>query len=276
MSRVAWLLAVLSLSLGGLYSDLRAEVDVPPLAGPVVDRTGSLSATDIETLTTTIDRLTAERGSQIAVLIVPTTSPETSEQFGIRVAEQWRIGRRGIDDGVIVLVATEDRTVRLEVGYGLEGALPDATAKRIIDEIIVPRFRAADILGGLAAGIEAIAAVIRGESLPAPTAESGDSSPDLITLIIIGTVLSALLTPLFGRVGGAAVSSIGSALIGLAIAAPLIAIIAGFMVFFFSLTGVGMGGRRGGYSAGGQGRSAPRSYSGGGGSFGGGGASGRW
>jgi uncharacterized protein len=277
MSRVTWLITAFSLALGILYSDLQAEVDIPALSSPVVDQTGTLSAADITTLSSAIERLAAERGSQIAILLVPTTAPETIEQFGIRVAERWRIGRRGIDDGVIVLVATADRAVRLEVGYGLEGALPDAIAKRIIEDIIVPRFRRGDVGDGLAAGVEAIAAIIRGESLPQAEARPEASPSDFIfVIIILGTFLSALLAPLLGQVGGATVSAIGSALIGLALAAPFIAIVAGLMVFFFSLSGGGRAGRFGGYHVGGGGRPMPRNYSGGGGGFGGGGASGRW
>src|SRR6202045_418577 len=112
-----------------------ADVAVPPLSGRVVDQTGTLSSGDIASLTQTLKNLEARKGSQIAVLIVPTTQPETIEQYSIRVAEAWKIGRKKIDDGALMVVAKDDRRLRIEGGYGLEAALNDATAKRIIDEI---------------------------------------------------------------------------------------------------------------------------------------------
>src|SRR5437868_9514281 len=128
-----------------------AEVAVAPLSGRVVDQTGTLSSGDIASLTQTLKNLEARKGSQVAVLIVPTTAPETIEQYSIRVAEAWKIGRRKIDDGALLVVAKDDRKLRIEVGYGLEGALNDVTAKRIIDEVITPRFRNGDFAGGISA-----------------------------------------------------------------------------------------------------------------------------
>src|SRR3979411_3004321 len=126
-----------------------ADVAVPPLTGRVVDQTGPLASGDIAALQQTLQNFEARKGSQVAVLIVPTTAPETIEQYSIRVAEAWKIGRRKVDDGALVVVAKDDRKLRIEVGYGLEGALNDATAKRIIDEVITPRFRSGDFSGGL-------------------------------------------------------------------------------------------------------------------------------
>src|ERR1700727_2915982 len=145
-----------------------ADVAVPPLTGRVVDQTGTLSAGDIAALTQTIRGLELRKGSQIAVLIVPTTEPETIEQYAIRVAEAWKIGRKKVDDGALLVVAKNDRKLRIEVGYGLEGALNDVTSKRIIDEIITPKFKNGDFAGGIAAGVDRIVGVINGESLPAP------------------------------------------------------------------------------------------------------------
>ena len=153
-----------------------ADVAVPPLSGRVVDQTGTLSGSDIASLTQTLKALETRKGSQVAVLIVPTTAPETIEQYSIRVAEAWKIGRKKIDDGALLVIAKDDRKLRIEVGYGLEGALNDVTAKRIIDEIITPRFRSGDFAGGISAGVDRIVGVIDGEKLPAP--ESGQS-PDL-------------------------------------------------------------------------------------------------
>ena len=132
-----------------------ADVAVPPLSGRVVDQTGTLSAGDISSLTQTLKDLETRKGSQVAVLIVPTTAPETIEQYSIRVAEAWKIGRKKIDDGALLVVAKDDHKLRIEVGYGLEGALTDVTASRIIDEIIVPKFRSGDFAGGISAGVDA-------------------------------------------------------------------------------------------------------------------------
>src|ERR1700681_3399051 len=145
-----------------------ADVAVPPLSGRVVDQTGTLSAGDISSLTQTLKDLETRKGSQVAVLIVPTTAPETIEQYSIRVAEAWKIGRKKIDDGALLVIAKNDRKLRIEVGYGLEGALTDVTSKRIIDEIITPRFRNSDFSGGISAGADRIMRIVEGEKLPAP------------------------------------------------------------------------------------------------------------
>src|SRR5580700_8824904 len=137
-----------------------ADVAVPPLSGRVVDQTGTLSSDDIDALTQTLKDLEQRKGSQVAVLIVPTTQPETIEQYSIRVAEAWKIGRKKIDDGALLVVAKNDRKLRIEVGYGLEGALNDITAKRIIDEIITPKFRSGDFAGGISAGLTRIIGMI--------------------------------------------------------------------------------------------------------------------
>src|ERR1700682_119164 len=144
-----------------------ADVAVPPLSGRVVDQTGTLSSGDFAALTQTLKDLETRKGSQIAVLIVPTTDQESIEQFSIRVAEAWKIGRKKIDDGALLVVAKNDRHLRIEVGYGLEGALNDVTAKRIIDEVITPKFRSGDFAGGISAGVDRIIRVIDGETLPA-------------------------------------------------------------------------------------------------------------
>src|SRR6201985_3092702 len=145
-----------------------AQVAVPPLSGRVVDQTATLSSSDTSALTQRLKDLETRKGSQVAVLIVPTTAPETIEQYSIRVAEAWKIGRRKIDDGALLVVAKDDRKLRIEVGYGLEGALTDVGARRIIDEVITPKFRNGDFAGGISAGIDRIIRVIDGEPLPAP------------------------------------------------------------------------------------------------------------
>src|ERR1700680_4896466 len=182
-----------------------ADVAVPPLSGRVVDQTGTLSSGDIASLTQTLKDLEARKGSQLAVLIVPTTAPETIEQYSIRVAEAWKIGRKKIDDGALLVVAKDDRKLRIEVGYGLEGALTDVTAKRIIDEVITPKFKNGDFAGGISAGVDRIIRVIAGEKLPAPPEpparqgfDSSNFDGSFLPFIIIGLLMSgAVLRSIF-------------------------------------------------------------------------------
>ena len=145
-----------------------AQLPVPPLGGRVTDQTATLTEQQKSTLEQTLRSFEARKGSQVAVLIVPSTAPETIEQYALRVAEQWKPGRKNVDDGALLVVAKDDRTLRIEVGYGLEGALTDAASKRIISEIIVPRFRQGDYYGGITAGVDRILRVIDGEPLPKP------------------------------------------------------------------------------------------------------------
>ena len=157
----------LALLLGWVFPAL-ADVAVPPLVGRVVDLTGTLSTNDVSAMNQTIRAFEARKGSQVAVLIVPSTDGEAIEPFSLRVAEAWKIGRKKIDDGVLLVIAKNDRKLRIEVGYGLEGALTDVTSKRIIDEIITPHFRSGDFAGGISAGVDRIIRIIDGEKLPAP------------------------------------------------------------------------------------------------------------
>src|SRR5882757_3444340 len=183
-----------------------ADVAVPPLSGRVVDQTGTLSSGDIASLTQTLRSLEARKGSQIAVLIVPTTQPESIEQFSIRVAEAWKIGRKKIDDGALLVIAKNDRHLRIEVGYGLEGALTDVTSKRIIDEDITPKFKSGDFAGGISAGVDRIIRVVDGEPLPSPEpphwqapARLSDIDP-LNPFVIFGVVITgAILRTMLGR-----------------------------------------------------------------------------
>src|SRR5258705_12332828 len=145
-----------------------AAVAVPPLSGRVVDQTGTLSSDDIASLTQTLQSLEARKGSQVAVLIVPTTVPETIEQYSIRVAEAWKIGRKKIDDGALLVVAKNDRHLRIEVGHGLEGSLTDATTKRIIDEDILSQSKAGKCARLMTAGVIRRIGAFEGDRLPAP------------------------------------------------------------------------------------------------------------
>ncbi|SHK13750.1 uncharacterized protein SAMN05444159_2519 [Bradyrhizobium lablabi] len=278
-----------------------ADVAVPPLTGRVVDQTGTLSSGDIASLTQLSKNLELRKGSQVAVLIVPTTQPETIEQFSIRVADAWKIGRKKIDDGALLVVAKDDRRLRIEVGYGLEGALPDVTTKRIIDEIITPKFRSGDFAGGVSAGVERIIGVIDGEPLPAPPQrQQQQQSSDLTWLlnplnpftIIAILVLGGVMRGIFGRLlgsltTGGMIGLLAWFVFGSLIVSALAGIVASvFTMFSDSITtpapagrgggGGWVGGGGGSWSGGGSSSSDSGSFSGGGGSFGGGGASGSW
>jgi uncharacterized protein len=295
---------VLALLLGWLFPALSpalADVPVPPLVGRVVDQTGTLSSGDIDSLQQTLRGFEARKGSQVAVLIVPTTEPESIEQYSLRVAEAWKIGRKKIDDGAILVVAKNDRKLRIEVGYGLEGALTDITSKRIIDEIITPRFRSGDFSGGISAGVDQMIRVIDGEKLPAPPPPQQRQSStrsfdpgDLFNPFLIIPVLlfGGMIRSVMGRLVGSAVSGGLVALIawfffGSLVAAALSGVVASLFVMFSdgitaatpSGRGRGGGWSGGGYSGGswsGGSSSGSSDSGGGGGSFGGGGASGSW
>ena len=261
-----------------------AEVVIPPLTARVTDHTATLTAEQQAALDQTLRAFEALKGSQIAVLMVPTTAPETIEQYSLRVVEQWKLGRQKVDDGALLIIAKEDRALRIEVGYGLEGALNDATSKRIISEIITPHFRHGDFYGGISAGVDRMIRVIDGEALPPPVARpatlSDTISRQLPLILFLGVAIGGVLRALLGRLPGAAV---GGAIIALVawwlIGAIAVALIAGVVAFVFTLLGGAAG--RGGLAGdpgrlGGRGRFGGGGFGGGGGSFGGGGASGRW
>ena len=136
--------------------------------GHVIDQTGTLTAIQKTTLEQMLTAFEARKGSQLAVLMVASTAPEAIEQYALRVAERWKLGRKKVDDGAILVVAKNDRMLRIEVGYGLEGALNDATSKRIISETIVPQFKQQDFYGGITAGVGQIIRVVDGEPLSVP------------------------------------------------------------------------------------------------------------
>ena len=269
-----------------------ADVAVPPLTGRVVDQTGTLRAAQAADLEQKLKSFEDRKGSQIAVLIVPTTAPETIEQYSIRVVDQWKLGRRKVDDGALLLVAKDDRKLRIEVGYGLEGALNDATTKRIIDEIITPLFRKGDFAGGIDAGVDRMIRVIDGEPLPSPAERSNmpqgtwDAIGEFFPVVIIMTLVAGgILRAIFGPLLGALVTGGGVAfVVWLFVGVVTIAGLAGLIAFAFTLFGsFASTGRGGGYGGGyrggsswGSGSGSGGGFSGGGGSFGGGGASGSW
>nr|WP_155625040.1 YgcG family protein [Burkholderia vietnamiensis] len=254
---------------------------VPALSARVTDATGTLSDEQRSTLEQSLKDYEARKGSQIAVLIVPTTQPETIEQYSIRVVEQWKLGRTRVDDGVLLIIAKNDRTLRIEVGYGLEGVLTDATSNRIIEDIIVPRFRQGDFYGGVSAGVDGIMRVVDGEPLPAPRQSPGPGAGSLLPVLFVLTIVAGgVLRTLFGRLAGAVITGGAVGFVAwLLSGAVLVAIVAGAISLVFTLIGAGMGMRVGGPYIGGHsgGQGSGRDiFRGGGGGFGGGGASGRW
>jgi uncharacterized protein len=268
-----------------LLGAAHAEVPVPALKARVTDLTGTLNAQQKDDLESRIAAYETRRGSQIAVLILPTTQPEEIEQYSIRVAEAWKIGRKVADDGLLLIVAKDDRRLRIEVGYGLEGVIPDSMAKRVIDERITPRLRDGDFYGGVRDGVDQLIKLAEGEKLPppapAPAGRRGSAEPTqlLIPALFFILIGGGFLKAILGRFGGSAATAAGLGVIawllfGLAIG--VLAAIAGF-IFAFANTGMGGGGWSSGGGSWGGGSSGGSSWGGGGGGgFGGGGASGRW
>ena len=285
--------------LAALWSSalLAAEVPVPELRARVTDRTATLDQASTAALEERLKAFEDRTGSQIAVLVISTTEPEEIEQYALRVVEAWQLGREGIDDGALLLVALEDRNVRIEVGYGLEGALTDLVSRRIISESVLPGFRSGDIPGGIELGVDRMIAVAEGEDLPEPQSDwdpgplTGLSGllPFLLILAFIGgSVLRAVLGRFWGSLASGSVVGfvawLVSGLIGVALLAAFITFLA--MLLGGSRTGGGRWSSHpragsssgGGWTSGGWGGGgfSGGGFSGGGGSFGGGGASGSW
>ena len=286
------LLIVLALC-GSVF--LHAQVAVPPLTGHVIDQTATLTVEQKASLEQTLTAFEARKGSQLAVLMVASTAPEAIEAYALRVAEQWKLGRKKVDDGAILVVAKADRTLRIEVGYGLEGVLNDATGKRIIDETIVPLFKQQDFAGGIQAGVNQIIRIVDGEPLPAPGGKRGEGPANVRQyapiLFILALVVGGVLRSALGKVPGSLLTGGAVAVVAWFVAGAVsIALIAGVIALFFTLLSGGMGGRGiGGYYGGGlgglgglggfgggRGGGGGGGFRGGGGGFGGGGASGRW
>ena len=269
-----------------------AEVPVPPLKTRVTDLAGVLSVAQRDAIERTLADFESRKGSQIAVLIVPTTKPEEIAQYGIRVAEAWKLGRKGVDDGVLLLVAKNDRKVRIEVGRGLEGAIPDAVAKRIVAEIVTPRFKQGDFEGGIREGVDRIVKVIEGEPLPSPRRVSAPTGrgagPDwlfwaifLIPVLLVGASIARALLGRFA--GGVVAGGLAGVIVGLIAGSCLLALLVGFVAFLLALASRGgtvlPAGRRSsgtGWTGGGSFRGGGSEFGGGGGHCGGGGASGEW
>ncbi|WP_119154990.1 TPM domain-containing protein [Caldimonas tepidiphila] len=297
-----WLVALL---LTSALPALQAQElqPVPPLSARVIDRTATLDDAQRRALEDKLARFEAAHGTQIAVLMVPSTLPEDIAAYAHRVADSWKIGRREVGDGLLLLVAKDDRRVRIEVAKTLEGAIPDLAASRIINETMVPAFRAGDFAAGIDAGLERLMGLVRGEGLPAPGSGDRTAAPrlgfalqDLAVFLFVGVpVVGAVLTGLFGRKLGSLATGLGVGAIGTSITGSLgLGIAAGLLgLVLILLLGIGAGGRRarrrhighappiiwggggGGWGGGGFGGGGGFS-SGGGGDFGGGGASGNW
>jgi uncharacterized protein len=270
---------------------------VPPLTARVTDLTGTLSGGAVARIEAKLADLEAKKGSQIGVLIVPTTQPEDIDQYGIRVENAWKLGRKGVDDGAYLIVAKNDRRVRIEVAYGLEGALPDAIANRIVDETIAPHFKQGDFDGGVEAGVDKMISVVNGEPLPAPDKKwehHGGLSNMLPLLLVVVVVAGGVLRSIFGRLfGSIATGGLAGGIAWLVSHFIPIGLGAGIVAFLFAMLaggsrgwsggsgwGSGFGGGIGGLGGFGGGRGGGfgggGGFSGGGGMGGGGGASGSW
>lgn len=289
-------LAALALWAASGAAQAQAEQAIPPLTARVTDTSGTLTDAQRSALEAKLEAFEHEKGAQVAVLVVPTTQPEAIEQYSIRVVDAWKLGRAQPDDGVLLLVAKDDRQLRIEVGYGLEGALPDAIASRIIRETITPRFREGDYYGGIDAGLDRILGVIRGEALPPPDErwQGGDVASrglDLLPVLLFAVLFfSGILRAVFGRgLGSLLTGGAVGGIVYLVLATLGVSIAAGLGAWLLSLLLAALGGggwssgpRHGGWGGGGWGGGlggggfGGGGFRGGGGGFGGGGASGRW
>lgn len=287
---VQWLWLALSLLTLPAWAAAGASnlVAIPALSSPVTDVTQTLSPQAQQSLAQKLNQFSQEKGSQIAILIVDSTQPEDIAQFGIRVAEAWKIGRDKQDDGVIIIVAKADRKMRIEVGYGLEGAIPDLVAKRIVSETMAPHFRQGDFEGGLNAAVDQLMALIAGEALSAPQKQyssAGGLLDWLPILMFVAIFTGMILRSLFGTYAGSALNGGALGVLVWILGGALLTVLLVFVAaFIFTLAmGGSRGGGYGGYPTGygggygGGGLGGRDIFSGGGGGdFGGGGASGDW
>lgn len=279
----AWCLGFLALLFSAMVV-AQEPVAVPALSARVTDTAGVLSVDEKAQLEAKLAAFEQAKGAQIAVLLVSTTEPESIEQFSIRAVDKWRLGRKGLDDGAMLLIAVKDQALRIEVGYGLEGALTDAVSKRIVSDVIIPQLKLGSYYNALDAGVAAMMQVISGEDLPKPSrSAAGGRLSDLGSLESIAPILFAVvfvgggvLRAIFGRfLGAGMIATVAAGIVWFLLSSVIFAGVVAAIAFFVSLTG-GLGRGRlggGGFSGGGFGGGG---FSGGGGGFGGGGASGRW
>ncbi|OGB30877.1 MAG: hypothetical protein A3F78_06950 [Burkholderiales bacterium RIFCSPLOWO2_12_FULL_61_40] len=289
-----WTWALLVLIPCGVWA--QDVLPVPPLSAHVMDSTATLSRAQLQALDTKLQAFEASSGTQVVVLILPTTQPEDIASYANRVANAWKIGRKEVGDGLLLIVAKNDRQLRIEVAKTLEGAIPDLAAKRVIDQAITPQFRQGDFAGGLEQGVNQIMALIQGEALPAPRTgpgghrgNSGFQWMDLAVFLFFAVAVGGSIAQrLFGtRLGavltGGAAGVVVAVLTSSVVVGALAALVALVLALLFRLgRGLPSSGRNGwgGGGLGGGGWGGPSGgggfRSGGGGDFGGGGASGRW
>jgi len=283
------------LAAAAFAADPTDPIAVPKLTGRVVDLTGTLSAPERDALAAKLAAFEGARGSQVAVLLVPSIGTEVIEDFATRVTDEWKLGRAGVDDGVLFVIAKQERKLRIQSGRGVQGTLTDALSKRIIVERVTPRFRTGDFAGGIDAGVESIMKAIEGEALPPPAQKKSSGRPvsvvssfenflwlAFLVVPVAGLVLRSLLGRFLGAgltggvTGLAAAFVFGSVVFGVVAAIGAFILVLGMGAGRLARGGGGWtsggswGGGGGGWSSGGGG------FGGGGGGFDGGGASGDW
>jgi uncharacterized protein len=298
MPRRILLAAALLLGAAGAFSADPGEVPVPKLTAHVIDETGTLTASQRSAIDAKLAGFERSHGSQVVVLMVPSTGDEDIFDFATRVTDQWQLGRKGVDDGVLFVIAKQQRKLRIHTGRGVQGTLTDALSKRIVSDIVAPHFRQGDFAGGIEAGVDAILKAIEGEQLPLPEARppphragsQASFSNFLFLAFFLVPVVAIVLRGIFGRLFGAGITS---GITGLAawfvfgsIAFGVLAALAAFLFTLLGASGIGRGMRRGppgwgggfggGFGGGGFSGGGGGGFSGGGGSFDGGGASGSW
>lgn len=298
---VALIASLLWMLITPSWADTTSDVlPVPPLSGHVIDQSQTLTPAQTQALEQKLAGFEQAHGTQLVVLLVPTTQPEDIGAYAQRVGDTWKIGRRDVGDGLLLIVAKQDHRIRIEVAKALEGAVPDLAASRIIEQAIKPAFQAGDYAGGLNQGVDQLIARVQGENLPLPSAppqarrghgNDGFQLNDLLVFGLIGVpIIFGILSSIFGRKAGAfATGVISGGLVWLVTASIALGLVAWVLSALFALAfgsggrggpggwgGPPMGGGWGGGGWGGGGSSGGGWSSGGGGDFGGGGASGRW
>lgn len=299
-----WLLCLIAALLSPWIAQAQALQPVPELTARVIDQTGTLDAASLAAVEAKLAAFERTKGSQVVVVMVATTAPEDITDYTQRMGDAWKIGRRDVGDGVLFVIAKDDRRLRIATAKTLEGAIPDLLARRILDEAVTPAFRRGDYAGGVQAGVDQILARISGEALPLPgdarssnVGNSGFEWMDLVIFMVFAVpFISLALRSIFGNKLGTLLTGAGAgglawvltSVVWIAAGAGLIGLLAAlFMQFMPVSSGGGRGGRGGGHWGppgggwGGGGRSGGFGggggfSSGGGGNFGGGGASGGW
>jgi uncharacterized protein len=289
-------IVLLLLLLACALAQAQQLAPIPALDSPVIDTTGTLDAATKQALEAQALALQQRKGSQLQVLMVPTVQPEDIAQYAVRAFEQWKPGRKGVDDGVLLVVAKDDHRVRIEVGYGLEGAIPDATSARVIQEYMVPKFRADDYAGGITDATATLVKLIDGEPLPAPMADNrprgGNGGGDWLFALFAAFIVAQVARGIFGRAPSLLRGIVGAGVAGgvawLISSLLLVGGIGAAIGFFLGLASAPAGrfardGGWGGFGGGGWGGGSGGGFGGGGGGWsggggmsGGGGASGSW